>query len=212
MLARAPYFVRFRIGDVEAAIVSDGPLPLGDPVDSFLGLGKDEIRGMLAERFLPTDEVVLEQNALVVRAGGKLVLFESGVGSSRMYGPTTGHLLDHLRQAGIDPRDVDAVVLSHGHADHCGGIVAEDGSPNFPNAQIFIAEANYDVWTDEAKVPAAAKDVAMEVRRNLVPNRDRIRFVKDGEEFLPGIQAMAAPGHTVGHTIFVISSGARSLA
>lgn len=211
-LDRAPCFMRFKIGDAEATVVSDGPLPLGDPSDSFLGLGKDEISGMLAAHFLPTDNVVLEQNALVVDTGGKLVLFESGVGSSRLYGPTTGHLLDNLKQAGIDPKDVDALVLSHAHADHCGGIMAGDGSRNFPNAQLYIAQADYDFWTDDSKVPPMAKDIGEQAVKNLVPNRERIRFIKDGEEFLPGIQALAAPGHTVGHTIFMVSSGGRSLA
>src|SRR5689334_2089620 len=175
----APYFTRFNIGDAEATVVSDGPLPLGDPADSFLGIGKDEIRGMLAARFLPTDSVVLEQNALVVDTGGKLVLFESGVGSSRLYGPTTGHLLDNLRQAGIDPADIDALVLSHAHADHCGGVVAGDGSPNFPNAEIYLTQADYDFWTDESKVPPMARDIWEQAVRNLVPSRDRIRFIKD---------------------------------
>jgi glyoxylase-like metal-dependent hydrolase (beta-lactamase superfamily II) len=117
-----------------------------------------------------------------------------------------------LQQAGIQPEQVDAVVMSHAHIDHCGGCMADSGKPNFPNAEYYITQADYDYWTDETKVPAAFKAFLDAARKNLTPNRERMHFIKDGEEFLPGIQAIAAPGHTVGHTIFMISSGNAQLA
>ena len=89
-------------------------------------------------------------------------------------------------------------------------------SRNFPNAQIYISQADFDFWTDEAKLamkdPAYMKPFVEGARKNLLPDRDRIVFFKDGQEFLPGIQAMAAPGHTVGHTMFMITSDGKSLA
>src|SRR5829696_8062830 len=143
--------------------------------------------------------------------GDRHVLFDTGMGSLKIFGPTTGKLMSTLKQAGIDPKDVDAVVMSHAHIDHCGGCVADDGSRNFPNAQYYITQADYDFWTDETKVPQAFKVFLDTARKNLTPVRDRIHFIKDGEEFLPGIQAILAPGHTVGHTIFMINSGGKSL-
>jgi glyoxylase-like metal-dependent hydrolase (beta-lactamase superfamily II) len=148
---------------------------------------------------------------LVLNTGDRLVLFDTGMGSLKIFGPTTGKLMSTLKQAGIDPKDVDAVVMSHAHIDHCGGCVADDGSRNFPNAQYYITQADYDFWTDETKVPQAFKVFLDTARKNLTPVRDRIHFIKDGEEFLPGIQAIFAPGHTVGHTIFMINSGGKSL-
>ena len=98
------------------------------------------------------------------------------------------------------------------HIDHCGGCMADDGTRNFPNAQYYISQADYDFWTDPSKVPSEFKVFLDTVQKNFsTPNRDRIVFVKDGQEFLPGIQAIAAPGHTVGHTIFMISSGGKQL-
>lgn len=207
----APYFYRFKLGDAEATIVSDGTLPLGDPHANFKGLSNEEMDRQLAENFLPSNNAVLEQNVLVLNTGDRLVLFDTGMGSLKVFGPTTGKLLATLKQAGIDPKDVDAVVMSHAHIDHCGGCMADDGQRNFPNAQYYITQADYDFWTDETKVPQAFKAFLDTARKNLTPNRDRIRFIKDGEEFLPGIQAILAPGHTVGHTIFMISSGGKSL-
>ena len=214
--SQAPYFYRFRIGGIEASIVSDGTLPLGEPSTTFIGASKDEIGKLLTDNFLPAESVTLEQNALVLNTGDRLILIDNGMGASTMFGPTTGRLLSSLKAAAIDPKDIDALVITHAHCDHCWGTMADDGSRNFPNAQIFISQADYDFWTEEAKLtiqePAYMKVFIEGTRKNLVPNRDRIVFVRDGQEFLPGIQAIATPGHTVGHTIYMVTSQGRSLA
>ena len=213
---QAPYFYRFRHGNMQATVVSDGILPLGEPSASFLGTSKEEVRRMLTDNFLSPDNVVLEQNVLVVNAGDKTVLFDTGMGASTMFGPTTGKLLANLKAAGIDPKNIDAVVATHAHCDHVWGIMGDDGSRHFPNAQIYISQADFDFWTDEGKLgmkdPVYMKPFVEGARKNLLPNRDRIVFVKDGQEFLPGIQAMSAPGHTVGHTIYMLTSDGKSLA
>lgn len=208
----APYFYRFRLGDAEATIVSDGTLPLGDPKANFTGLSAAEIDRQLKDNFLPPANAVLEQNVLILNTGDRLVLFDTGMGPLKLFGPTTGKLLASMKQAGIDPAAIDAVVMSHAHVDHCGGVMGADGTRNFPNAQYYISQADFDYWTDEKIVAPALKVFLQTAQKNLLPNRDRLVFFKDGEEFLPGIQALAAPGHTVGHTIFMISSGGKQLA
>lgn len=209
---QAPYFYRFKLGDAQATIVSDGTLPLGDPKTNFTGLSPAEMDRQLTDNYLPLDNAVLEQNILILTTGDRTVLFDTGMGSLKLFGPSTGKLLATMKQAGIDPKDIDAVVMSHAHVDHCGGCVADDGTRHFPNAQYYISQADYDYWTDDTRATPAMKAFVDAARTNLVPNRDRMIFVKDGEEFLPGIQAIAAPGHTVGHMIFTITSGGRSMA
>jgi glyoxylase-like metal-dependent hydrolase (beta-lactamase superfamily II) len=210
---QAPGFYRFKVGAFEATVVSDGPLNMGEPAAGvFSDVSKEQMVKELDDNFLPTDNVQLEQNALVINTGDRVVLFDTGVGTAKAFGPDSGRLITSLKSAGLEPKDVDAIVLTHAHPDHCWGLMTDDGSRNFPNAQIYMAQADLDFWTDEGKLThPQLKDFIAGTRKHLLPNRDRMVFVRDGQEFLPGIQAMAAPGHTVGHTVYVITSQGRTL-
>src|SRR3954447_25155878 len=207
---QTPYWHRFIVGDAEVTVVSDGPLPLGPPKGTFVGVPDEEVRKMLSDNFLDPDNVVLEQNSPIVKSGDKLILFDTGMGTSKAFGPTTGRQQKSMAEAGIKPGDIDAVVLSHAHIDHIGGIVGSDDKPLFPNAQYYIAQSDFDFWTDESKLGGDLKAFVAHARKNLMPVRDRIVFIKDNQEFLPGVTAIAAPGHTVGHTIFMVSSKGKS--
>lgn len=209
---QVPYFYRFAHGKAEVTVVSDGPLPLGDPGATFLGVPKETVYGMLESNFLPRDNVVLEQNIPIVNFGDRLVMFDTGMGFSKMFGPTTGRLLKSMEEAGIKPGDIDDIVCSHAHIDHVGGICMADGKPLFPNARVHISQADFDFWTDEGKLGSPLKAFVEHARANLMPVRERIAFFKDEQEFLPGVQALAAPGHTVGHHIFQISSEGKTFA
>src|ERR1700757_4521471 len=218
-LAKAPKlgtqpasFYRFPLGDAEITVVSDGQLPLGPPKGTFVGVPDDDVKKMLTDNFLSAENVVLEQNSPIVNTGDKLILFDTGMGTAKNFGPTTGRQQKSMMEAGIKPEDIDAVVFSHAHIDHIGGVVDASGKVLFPNAQYYIAQSDYDYWTDEGKMGSPLKDFVIHARKNLLPVRDRLVFFKDGEAFLPGVQALGAPGHTVGHTMFMITSGGKSFA
>lgn len=123
---QVPYWYRFRIGDYEATVASDGPLSLGKPDTAFKGLPREELERLLKDNFLPPDFVTLEQNALVVNTGRNLILFDTGMGTAKAFGPSTGKLLDNLRAAGIDPAQIDSVCITHAHIDHCWALVGDE--------------------------------------------------------------------------------------
>ncbi|MBB5553324.1 MBL fold metallo-hydrolase [Rhizobium lentis] len=203
---KVPYFYPFKFGTGEITVLSDGPLELGDPRENFLGVDAATVTDMLDRNFLSSSSVTLEQNIPLVKINGKTILFDTGMGTSKIFGPTTGRLLKSMQEAGIDPLEVDAVVLSHAHIDHTGGLCDQDGKLNFPNAEIFISESDFDDWTDGGKLDAGFKAQVENARRNLLPHRDRIAHFVDGQEFLPGVQAVHAPGHTLGHFCFLMQS------
>jgi hypothetical protein len=168
---QSPYFHRFILGGAEVTVVSDGPLPLGPPKGTFIGVPDEEVRKMLSDNFLSPDNVVLEQNSPIVNTGDRLILFDTGMGTSKAFGPTTGRQQKSMAEAGIKPEDIDAVVLSHAHIDHIGGIVDAGDKPLFPNAQYYIAQSDFDFWTDEGKMGSALKDFVVHARKNLMPVR-----------------------------------------
>ena len=207
----APSFHRFRLGAFHLTVVSDGVIVTGDPKKTFVGAPAEQIASTLFASFLPTDRVVFDENVLVVDTGSKVILFDTGSGALQAYGPGAGRLLANLETAGIRAADVDAVVLSHGHADHVCGLVVQ-GRITFENAQFYINQVDHDFWLDPERAATPLKLFHEQALLNLVPVRDRLTFIKDGAEFLPGVQALPAPGHTPGHTVFMISSGGETLA
>ena len=112
---------RFTIGTMQATIVSDGPLLLHAPEKIFIGPGAAALDASLIGSGQPIDRIRVEQNCLLLETGAKKVLFDNGMGSEKLYGPDSGRLLDSLREAGVAPSEIDAMVLTHGHSDHCWG-------------------------------------------------------------------------------------------
>ena len=94
---QAPSFYRFKIGNIEATVVSDGPLPIGPATRSFRGPTEAELDSMFGEYFLPTDNIVLDQNCLVIDSGDRLILFDTGMASAKRPNTHTGRLLDQPR-------------------------------------------------------------------------------------------------------------------
>jgi glyoxylase-like metal-dependent hydrolase (beta-lactamase superfamily II) len=217
-LAKAPMlntqvssFYRFKLGAFEATVVSDGPLPIGPATRTFRGPPEAELTKLVTDMMMPMDNVVLDQNVLVVNTGDKLILFDTGMYSVKRPNTATGRLFISLNQAGIDPKDIDAVVLTHPHIDHSGGMVADDGSRMFPNAQVYLNQADFDFWMDDKRLGTPAEGSARTARKNLPPYRDRMVFIKDGQEILPGVHAMLTPGHTIGHMVYTVTSGGKSI-
>ncbi len=199
-------FHRFQIGTMNATIVSDGPLTLPRPARIFTGPDETAIDAALQPAARAADNVRVEQNCLLLEAGGKRVLFDNGMGTSKLFGRHSGQLLGSLAEAGIDPGSIAALVLTHAHSDHCWGTMRDDGVPNYPNATVYMAEAELAFWQSDPPGERRERSLAG-VRKHLLPLRERIRLLRDSEEFLPGVQAWLTPGHTPGHMAYLFDGG-----
>ena len=213
-----PAWHRFRIVEFEATVISDGLLPIGPPLPAFPSAPPPGLRELLASNLLPLDETPLEQNALIVNTGRQLILFDTGMGesmgqASKMFGPTSGRLLQNMRAAGIEPEQIDLVVLTHAHCDHCWALVDANGNRNFPNAQVALSEADLQFWTDEGNKKGAGfmPTFIDGARKNLLPYRDRMIMVRDEQPVAPGIVALSSPGHTLGHHCYAVTSGSTTV-
>lgn len=211
-LANPPAFYNFKHGDVQVTLVSDGVLKVGDGRKIIKEATTEELTERLEAAFLPADNMVLQQNIPVLKIGGKTIIVDTGSGATEMFGDGTNRLVGNLRAAGIDPATVDLIVLSHCHPDHVGGMIDGAGKMVFPNAQVSVNEADFKFWTDEAKLSGDMKPFIEFARARLLPYKDKTTFHKGGQDIVSGLQAIDAPGHTVGHTIFMLTAGSKPLA
>ena len=137
----------------------------------------------------------------------------SDAGTGHSYGPTLGKLPQNLRAIGVAPESIDIILLTHLHPDHSLGLVDEAGEVVFPNAQLIVHEVEAAFWLDRTPQPDDSERITRNTkaqRAATAPYRDRIHRIKDGE-VLPGITARLAPGHTPGHTNWLIQSGGERL-
>mgnify|MGYP001423367576 CR=1 FL=1 len=203
-------FYGFSIGKWRATVVSDGWLKLPPAETVFPNCDPETARDLLERDLLPTDCLLLQENALLVEIQDKLVLFDGGMGHRTIFGTNSGRLLPTLRAAGYAPEQVDMVCITHPHTDHVWGLTDAEGRRNFPNAEICLSRLDHDYWTDLSHIGENPREIfklAIEgAKSNLDAYGNRLRLLDDGEEICPGLTTVATPGHTFGHISFLISS------
>jgi glyoxylase-like metal-dependent hydrolase (beta-lactamase superfamily II) len=153
-------------------------------------------------------------NEWLINTGEKLILVDTG--ASNVFAPTLGRLPQNLAAAGVDPSAVDAIVITHMHPDHVPGLLAADGTMMFKNAIVHVNGDEYAFWTSDqirAKAPEAVRLFFDLAKTAIEPYADagKVQMHKDGTTFAPGVSAVEAPGHTVGHTMVRISSAGNEL-
>ncbi len=192
-----------QVGEFTVTAVSDGVLYSNH--DVILGVDKDvsaRLTGVPYGQPLP-----LDVNSFLIRHRGKLILSDAGSGHTMQ--PTLGKLPQNLRAIGADPAAIDIIMLTHLHSDHSLGLIDQEGRAVFPNAELIVHETEAAFWLDRTlqdNDPERITRNSKAQRAVTAPYRGRIRRIKDGE-VLPGITAMLRPGHTPGHTNWLIQSG-----
>lgn len=199
--------VKFKVGDIEVIQMYDGHWEKPHDEKFIRNATLDETKAALRAAGLTDAHVPITFTVTAIRSKGRLVLFDSGTGAQ--LAPTAGLITknDLLKQAGIDPAKVTSIVITHFHADHISGLMAKDtNAPIFPNAEIHVSAAEYKFWTDPSTTAGAAKRI-----QAVFPGWKNIKQFEGDKEVVPGVRAIATPGHTPGHTSYQVSSGNRQL-
>jgi glyoxylase-like metal-dependent hydrolase (beta-lactamase superfamily II) len=216
-----PGSFRFDLGTFGCISISDGAFNY--PLESFFAnVPREQVQETLHRHNLPTEQILTPYTLLLVDTGEHRVLVDTGAGSLGAHAAAlfpsvdhsttvTGELLDNLRATGIEPSDIDTVVITHAHPDHVGGTLDEAGNLVFESAHYFVSREEWDFWTSDAAMTKAPPPMVNIARRNLEPLRDRLNLIGDADEIVPGIRAIATPGHTPGHIALSIASDGEQL-
>ena len=209
--AQAPGYYRMMVGDIEVTALSDGTVGL--PMTKLLNnMPEGQAEKDLARSYLK-DPVETSVNTYLINTGSKLVMVDCGAGV--FFGPTLGKLLANIRAAGYTPEQIDEIYVTHMHADHVGGLMA-DGKPAFANAVVRADKRDADFWLSQAamdKAPDEAKGFFKAAMATIGAYQTAGKFKAfDGDtELVPGVRSQVAYGHTPGHSTYVVESKGEKL-
>jgi len=204
-----PVLAQLQLGSASLLTVSDGSLVLpGEFI--FEPMPKTELASVLEPFDVSPQRLMPECNLALYRDGANTVLFDVGSGPDFM--PSAGKITESLEALSLSPEDITHVVFTHAHPDHIWGLLDDFDEPLFYEASYFMGRAEWNYWWDPETVSTigeARAAFAVGAKRRMEMIEDMVTLFDDGDEILPGISAIASPGHTPGHMAFEVRSGSQ---
>src|SRR5215471_9701687 len=195
---------KYRVGAAECTALYDGIWVKAHDPGLFSNASVADTKKALQAAHLPSNYVPIPLTALVIKLNGRLVLCDAGGGGqvnafdqrSRFI---SGKLMGNMKAAGIDPKKIEMILISHFHPDHIFGLMEKGtNAPVFPNAEIIVAAPEFRWWTDPSvigRLPPGRRPLAQRIQATF-PTWKNIRQVEDAAESVPGLRFVATPGHT----------------
>jgi glyoxylase-like metal-dependent hydrolase (beta-lactamase superfamily II) len=196
-----------RAGDFTITAISDGYLSAS--LDFLSNIDPSEASRMQSDAAQKAPSAV-HINCYLLRGAGRTILIDGGAGGIRQWG---GRMRTNLSLAGVEPSEIDTILLTHAHPDHVGGLVDTAGHITFPNAELVAHQREVAFWQDDRNLSRASERARgnFAIARQVFDGyRGTLRTFEQGE-VLPGIRAMPLPGHTDGHSGYLVESHDQSL-
>ena len=210
---QAPGFYRYKVGDIEVTVVTDGATRFRFPDGFVANKNRDEVNAAWTAMFQEKDQMLIPYSPIAVNTGSKLVVIDTGTSEAnfeRSKG-AAGQFHSNLVASGINPDQVDTVVISHFHGDHINGLLGKDDKPKFTKAEILVPAAEWKYFMDDAEMGKQTTDrmkgVFAGARKVFDALGRKVTPYEANKEVAPGITSVATHGHTPGHMSFVIASG-----
>ena len=201
---RAPGWYRYTVGDLEVTVVTDGARSFDLTPSYVTNAPIEEVRKALEAAYMPPNRMIHHYAPIVINTGGKLVVIDTG-GGPGAYKETKGELgqfVENLAAAGIDPKSIDMVVISHFHGDHVNGLLDASNKLAFPNAEVLVPEVEWKFWMDDGEMSRASAGRMAGLFKNNRRIFDALgRKVTPygwGKEIAPGVLPVATTGHSIG--------------
>ena len=205
-------FKKYKVGDIEVISLYDGVWEKPHDENFIRGVNVEQTKTELKAGGLPDAFVPIPFTVVAVKTGDRLVLIDSGTGGGQAGGPKAGLLAQSMAAAGLDPKAVKTIVISHFHGDHISGLMAKDTNAQmFPDAEIIVPAAELKWWTQPIESIAQPRQGLAKRIQATMPSWKNVRPVDGEAEVAPGVRAIPAHGHTQGHTAHLVSSGGKQL-
>ena len=209
---QVPGYYRIQLGQFEITALYDGAIELDATL--LRNVSATDLQRLLSRMFVGNSKMQTAVNAYLINTGSHLVLVDTG--AAKLFGPSLGYVLQNMKAAGYEPGQVDTVVITHLHGDHMGGLNDANGQPIFPKARVLVPQADNDFWLSQKvadQAPAEKQPYFKMARDTAAPYLadGKWQTFSDGSVLVPGIVAVAANGHTPGHTAYAVESDGQKL-